>query len=105
MTADAVSVEMAGIPNGRLPKELWGVCLTYRIDTYPNWEKPKTGKTRTAPKNSKKRQYFLFTKKSSMDKLLKRLTTTIVLDEQEVTTLHGRIEWDEVESWTPEEEQ
>lgn len=104
MSEDVTSIESAGIPNGRLPKELWGVCLTYRRPTYPHWEKRKTGKTFTAHKDSKKRQYFLFTKKSSMDKLLKRFTDTVIFDDQTVTKLHGRIEWDEVETWTPEEE-
>lgn len=103
--ADAVSIENVGLPNGRLPKELFGVCLTYRIDTYPHWEKAKPGKTRTAVKNAKKRQYFLFTKKSSMERLLKRFTSTVVFDDQTVTTLHGHIEWDEVETWNPEKEE
>lgn len=102
--SDEVSVESAGLPSGRLPKELFGVCLTYRVDTYPNWEGTKPGKTRTVPKNAKKRQYFLFTKKSSQDKLIKQLTEKCLLDEQSVTVLHGRIEWDEVETLQVTEE-
>lgn len=91
MTAtDPVSIEMAGLPNGRLPKELFGVTLVYRIEQYPDWPKGNV-------KMQKKRQHFLFTKRSSQKALLDRLAKLNVLEEQEVFELHGRIEWDSVE--------
>lgn len=98
MSADATSIENSGLPSGRLPKELFGVCLTYRIDTYPNWEKPGPGKSKTVAKERKKRHYFLSTKKSTQKRLLDRLTTYVDLAEHEVTELHGVIEWTEVQT-------
>lgn len=86
---DPVSIEMAGLPSGRLPKELFGVTLVYRIEQYPDWPKGNV-------KMQKKRQHFLFTKRSSQQALLKQLAKLNVLDEQEVFELHGRIEWDSV---------
>jgi hypothetical protein len=90
MSEDAVSIERSGVPTGRLPKEVWGVTLVYREETYPDWP-------RTASKVRKKRQHWLFTKKSSQTKLLETLAKLDVLDDMEVIALHGSIEWTEVE--------
>lgn len=88
-TEDPVSVEKGGLPTGRLPKELFGVTLIYRDETYPDWPTPR-------PKHRKKRQHFLFTKKSSQQALIERLTSLGCLDDGEVLELHGHIEWDQV---------
>lgn len=96
MTEDAVSVERSGLPTGRLPKELFGVTLIYREETYPDWPTPR-------PKMRKKRQHFLFTRRSSQKALIERLTSMGLLEEQEVVRLHGRIEWDEIETVKVEE--
>lgn len=85
----ATSIEAAGLPSGRLPKELFGVTLVYRLEQWPNWPQQNS-------KMQKKRQHFLFTKRSSQQALLKQLAKMNVLDEQEVFELHGRIEWETV---------
>ena len=89
MTEDAVSIERAGVPTGRLPKELFGVTLIYRDETYPDWPTPR-------PKRRKKRQHWMFTKRSSQKALIERLVELKLLDEAQVLELHGRIEWEEV---------
>lgn len=89
MTEDAASVEGSGLPSGRLPKELFGVTLVYKNETYPDWPTPR-------PKHRKKRQHFLFTKRSSQKALIERLVKLGCLDDGEVLELHGRIEWEEV---------
>lgn len=94
---DAVSVENSGIPSGRLPKELFGVTLIYEDTTFPDWPTPR-------PKTRKKRQHFLFTKRSSQTALLERLAKLDVLDKQEVLVLYGRIEWEQVEPASAQEE-
>ena len=93
---DPVSVEMAGVPNGRLPKELFGVTLVYRMESYPDWPKGNV-------KMQKKRQHFLFTKRSSQKAMLERLAKLNVLEEQEVFELHGHVEWDSVKVVEQEE--
>ena len=95
-TEDAVSIEMAGVPTGRLPKELFGVTLIFKDETYPDWPTPR-------PKHRKKRQHFLFTKKSSQKALIQRLLGLHLLPEAEVLELHGRIEWEEVSAVKVEE--
>lgn len=90
MTDDAVSIEKYGLPTGRLPKEVWGVTLVFDEETYPDWP-------RTKPKVRRKRQHFIYTKKSSQKKMLERLGKLDVLERMEVHAMHGRIEWEQVE--------
>lgn len=96
MKEDPTSVENAGLPSGRLPKELFGVTLIYKDETYPDWPTPR-------PKFRKKRQHFLFTKRSSQKALIKALQKLNVLEDQEVLVLHGRIEWETVEPASAED--
>lgn len=98
MTDDAISVEKAGLPSGRLPKELFGVTLIFRDETYPDWPAPR-------PKRRKKRHHWLFTKRSSQKALIERLVSLDVLDDAEVLELHGRIEWEEVSAVRLEEDE
>lgn len=99
-----VTVEAAGLPAGRIPKKLFGVCLSYKGESYPDWESPKPGKTFTVPKHRKKRHYFMFTKESSRKKLLAQISKHVGLEDHTVTVMDGAVEWSNIEEWTVEDE-